>query len=274
MDEYSEANRRHWDEVVPIHVSSEMYDVAGFKAGESRLKAVELEELGDVRGKSLLHLQCQFGLDTLSWAREGAAVTGIDFSEAGIETARALAAETGIDARFIVSNIYDLPKNLEGTFDIVFTSYGAITWLADMERWAQIAAGFVKPGGTFYMAEFHPFAGVFDAEPGVSDLQVRYRYFANGEPIRWEGLGTYTDRDAKVEHNVTYDWPHPISEVLTALIDAGLRIEFLHEFPFTTYQFRPFTEVVADGKVRLTKHDGCVPLLYSIKATKPEASGS
>ena len=278
MDEYAEANRRHWDEVVPIHVASEMYDVAGFKAGESRLKPVELEELGDVRGKSLLHLQCQFGLDTLSWAREGAVVTGIDFSEIGIATAQALSTETGVDARFIVSNVYDLPEKLDGTFDIVFTSYGAINWLPDMERWAQIAAGFVKPGGTFHMAEFHPFASVFDDEPGVSDLQVRFRYFANGEPMRFEDSGTYTDRDAEVEHNVKYDWPHPISEVLTAIIDAGLRIEFLHEFPITPYRVsfmeRVGTEPAEKGAFRLAKHDGCVPLLYSIKATKPEAAGS
>ena len=274
MDEYAEANRRHWDEIVPIHASSAFYDVAGFKAGESRLKPVELEELGDVRGKSLLHLQCQFGLDTLSWAREGAVVTGIDFSEAGIETARSLAAETGIDARFIVSDVFELPKNLDGTFDIVFTSYGALNWLQDMDAWARVAARFVRPGGTLYLAEFHPFASVFDDAPDVTELRVRYPYFASGEPVRSDDDGTYTDRDAKVEHNVTYDWPHPISEVLTAIIDAGLRIEFLHEFPFSTYQVRPFTEVVADGKVRLTKHDGCVPLLYSIRATKPEALGS
>ena len=274
MDEYSEANRRHWDEVVPIHVSSEMYDVAGFKAGESRLKAVELEELGDVRGKSLLHLQCQFGLDTLSWAREGAVVTGVDFSAPAIKAARALAGETGIDARFVVSDVFALPKNLDGTFDIVFTSYGALNWLRDMDAWARVAAHFVRPGGMLYLAEFHPFASVFDDAPEVTELRVHYPYFASGEPVRSEDDGTYTNREASVENKLTYDWPHPISEVLTALIDAGLRIEFLHEFPFSTYQFLPFTEVVADKKVRLTKHDGCVPLLYSIKATKPEALGS
>ena len=274
MDEYAEANRRHWDEVVPIHVSSEMYDVAGFKAGESRLKAVELEELGDVRGKSLLHLQCQFGLDTLSWAREGAVVTGVDFSAPAIKAARALAGETGIDARFVVSDVFALPKNLDGTFDIVFTSYGALNWLRDMDAWARVAAHFVRPGGMLYLAEFHPFASVFDDAPDVTELRVHYPYFASGEPVRSEDDGTYTNREASVENKLTYDWPHPISEVLTALIDAGLRIEFLHEFPFSMYQFLPFTEVVADKKVRLTKHDGCVPLLYSIKATKPEVSGS
>jgi SAM-dependent methyltransferase len=269
VDDYTEANRRHWDEIVPIHAGSEFYDVASFKAGKSKLKPVELEEVGDVRGRTMLHLQCHFGLDTLSWAREGAIVTGADFSEQAIETARALAAETGVEARFVVSDLYRLPENLDGQFDIVFTSYGAIYWLPDIRRWAQVAAHFVRPGGTFYIAEFHPFAWVFDDEPDVTDLHVRYPYFQTGEPVRFEIEGTYADRTAAVEHRVTYSWPHPLGDIVTALIDAGLRIEFLHEFPFSTYQFLPFTEQVSDHVVRLTKHDGCVPLLFSIKATKP-----
>jgi SAM-dependent methyltransferase len=269
MNEQTEANRRHWDEVVPVHAASDFYDVPSFKAGETKLKPVELEELGDVRGKSLLHLQCHFGLDTLSWAREGATVTGIDFSEQAIDTARALAAETGIDAKFLVSDIYALPDNLEGDFDIVFTSYGVKCWLPDIERWAQVAAHFVKPGGTFYIVEFHPFAGVFDDEPNVTDLRVRYPYFPTGEPMRFENDGTYA-AGAKLENRETYEWPHTLGDFVSALIDAGLRIDFLHEFPFMAYQHQPFTEVAPDGNVRLKYHDGSVPLLFSIKATKPE----
>ncbi len=269
MNEQTEANRRHWDEVVPAHAASDFYDVASFKAGKTTLKAVELEELGDVKGKSLLHLQCHFGLDTLSWAREGAAVTGIDFSEQAIETARNLAAETGIDARFLVSDIYALPENLDGQFDIVFTSYGVKAWLPDIERWAQVAAHFVRPGGTFYIVEFHPIAGVFDDEPGATDLRVRYPYFPTEEPMRFENEGTYAT-GAELEHRVTYEWTHTLGDIVTALTDAGLRIEFMHEFPFMTNQFLPFTEVAPDGKVRLKQHDGSVPLLFSIRATKPE----
>ena len=269
MDEYTEANRRHWDEVVPIHAGSDFYDVASFKAGKTKLKPVELEELSDVRAKTMLHLQCHFGLDTLSWAREGAIVTGVDFSNQAIETARALAAECNIDARFIVSNVYELPDKLDGQFDIVFTSYGALCWLPDIPRWAQVAAHFVKPGGTFYVAEFHPFAGIFDDAQDVDDLHVRHPYFPTDEPLRFDDLGTYTDRGAELKNSTTYEWLHPVSEVVTALIDAGLRIEFLHEFPFSTYQFLSFTKIVADGSARLTKHDGSVPLLYSIKARKP-----
>ena len=271
MIEYLEANRRHWDECVPIHVRSDMYDVANFKAGESKLKPVELEELSDVRGKTMLHLQCHFGLDTLSWARdEGAIVTGIDFSEPAIEAARALAAECGIDATFLVSELYTLPERLAGPFDIVFTSYGALCWLPDIERWARVAAHFVRSGGTFYIAEFHPFAGVFDDAPDVTDLHVRYPYFPDDAPLRFEVDGTYA-ATTKMEPHPTYEWPHPVSEVVTALIEAGLRIDFFHEFPHTSFRFVPFMEPVDGGRMlRLKKHDGSVPLVYSIKATKAE----
>lgn len=273
MNKYTEANRRHWDEVVPYHVASKSYNVDGFKAGASKLKRVEREEVGDVRGKSLLHLQCHFGLDTLSWAREGATVTGIDFSDQAIETARALAAETGVDARFLVSDLYSAPEKLTGEFDVVFTSYGVLCWLPEIERWADVAAHFVRPGGTFYIVEFHPFSQIFDDEAGVTELNVRYPYFPLEQPMYFDEAGTYADMDAKLEHPGRYEWPHPVSEVLSALINAGLRIEFLHEFPFSTGMFLPLTKEMEDGTVRLAKHDGSVPLLYSIKATRPEASG-
>ena len=265
-----EVNRQHWDECVPIHVRSEMYDVAAFKSGESKLKPVEREELGDVRGKTMLHLQCHFGLDTLSWAREGAIVTGIDFSQPAIEQARALAAECGIDARFMQSNVYELPDNLDGQFDIVFTSYGALNWLPDIPRWARVAAHFVKPGGTFYIVEFHPIVSIFDDDPGVTDLHVRWPYFQGEEPLRWAGFGTYTDRDIRLKNDVTYEWPHPTSQVLTVLIDAGLRIEHFHEFAETPWSAIPHLSEFDGAVWRLKEHHGSLPLLYSIKATKPE----
>ncbi len=267
--EYIEANRRHWDSVVATHVESDFYRVEEFKAGRSKLKPVELGELGDVRGKTLLHLQCHFGLDTLSWAREGATVTGADFSGEAVAAARALAAETGIDARFVQSDLYDLPDVLDERFDIVFTSYGVLGWLPDMRRWAAVAAHFLKPGGTFYIAEFHPVAWIFDDSPGVDDLRVHYPYFPPAEPLRIESNGTYANPSAQVEHRVTYAFPFTLGDVVTSLIEAGLRLEYLHEFPFSTYQFLPFTHETEDGTVRLTTHDGSVPLLFSIRATKP-----
>jgi ubiquinone/menaquinone biosynthesis C-methylase UbiE len=271
VNEFIEANHRHWDEVVPIHIAAKSYDVAGFKAGKNKLKPIELAELDDIRGKTMLHLQCHFGIDTLCWARnEGAIVTGIDFSVPAIETARALATECGIEARFIVSDVYSLPDTLDEQFDIVFTSYGALCWLPDIERWARVAAHFVKPGGIFYVAEFHPIVGIFDDKETAKDFHVRHPYFPPEQPLRWEGYGDYTDRSAKLQNDVTYEWPHPTSAVLTALINAGLRIDFFHEFPWTPWaQLPSMMQQVSENQWRLAERDGSLPLVYSIKATKP-----
>ena len=267
--QYMDTNRAHWDEVTPIHVASAFYDVDGFRAHPNHLKPVELAEIGDVSGKKLLHLQCHFGVDTLSWAGQGASVTGIDFSAPAIEQARALAAELDIPARFIVSNVYDAPATLDEQFDVVLTSYGVLCWLPDLTRWARVAAHFVKPGGMFYIAEFHPISMIFDDAADADDLRLKYPYFPSDAPLRFDDFGDYTDRDVKLTSGTTYEFLHPVGEIVSALIDAGLRIDHLHEFPFSTSQFLPFTEKRADGKVYLTKHDGSIPLLFSIKATKP-----
>jgi 2-polyprenyl-3-methyl-5-hydroxy-6-metoxy-1,4-benzoquinol methylase len=178
MDPRVAANRALWDEWTPIHVRSEFYDVEGWKAGTRvDLYPMLVDEVGDVSGKDLLHLQCHFGLDTLAWARRGARVTGIDISERGIEQARLLAAETGQEATFVVSDVVELPDNLEGEFDVVFTSLGALNWLPDLPRWAEVVAHFVRPGGFFYIAEAHPFAWVFDdsdPEPDNARLPLLY----------------------------------------------------------------------------------------------------
>jgi len=157
LERYYETNLRRWNELVGLHAESEEYDLEGFIAGKSSLHTVELEALGDVSGRSLLHLQCHFGLDTLSWARLGARVTGIDFSDSGIELARRIADRIGVDAEFVCCNVYDLPEHLEGEFDIVYTSYGVLCWLHDINEWARLVSNYLKPGGTFFIAEFHPF---------------------------------------------------------------------------------------------------------------------
>lgn len=267
--EYFEANRRHWDELVPIHLQSRYYDVEGFRSGKTSLCRVELRELGpNVRGKTLLHLQCHFGLDTLSWARMGATVTGIDISSSAIEAARALAAECGIEARFLVSDVYSSPKVLQEQFDIVYTSYGVLCWLPDVTGWASVAAQFVKPGGIFYMVEFHPFPAVFDASEGMQRLRIRYPYFTPEEPIRTEEDGSYAAPEARLANRVTYSWSHGIGEVVSALIAAGLRVEYLHEFPFTVERFYDILEEVAPREFRLDEHDGSMPFLYSVRAEK------
>jgi SAM-dependent methyltransferase len=268
MDTYFETNLKRWDELVGVHKETPYYDLAGFKAGRDSVYSIEVGELGDVAGKTLLHLQCHFGMDTLSWARRGATVTGVDFSQRAIESARALASELGIDARFVHSDIYSLPDNLAGQFDVVFTSYGTNFWLPDLDRWAAIINHFLRPGGVFYIIDFHPMSGIFEDQGEVQDLTVAYPYFPSG-PLFFEVEGTYADRTATVLNRGTYSWVHPISESVTALLDAGLRLDFLHEFPYTVEQWYPFMERDPGGYWRLTKHDGSIPLMFSIRATKP-----
>jgi SAM-dependent methyltransferase len=262
-------NRARWDELVGIHARSAFYDVAGFKAGECSLRPLEVEELGDVSGKSLLHLQCHFGLDTLSWARRGAAVTGVDYSTEAIALARSLAQELNIPATFVCSDVLELPSALQGSFDVVFTSYGAICWLPDLRRWADVVRHFLKPGGTFYMAEVHPVALIFDDRPGVTDLRIGFPYFFTREPIRYENQGTYADRAAQVQNTTNYYWQHSLGDVVTAVASAGLRIEFLHEFPFCVCDLLPGMEEGADGWWRLKSGGESVPLLFSLKAAAP-----
>lgn len=268
MDQYFKQNKELWDNWAQIHAESEYYDVASFKAGKSSLNTLVREEVGDVEGKSLLHLQCHFGKDTLSWARLGAKVTGADFSEKAIEIARGLAADVGIEADFVCCNLYDLPNVLKGEFDIVFTSYGAIYWLPDMKAWGEVIAHFLKPGGTFYIAEFHPFVMVFDNDLPETDLRLEYSYFQRPEePLRFETHGTYADRTADY-HSVEYGWNHTMGEIINSLIDAGLRIEFLHEFPFSVEQTFQGMVRGEDGWFRLKEKDGVLPLMFSLRATK------
>jgi SAM-dependent methyltransferase len=272
VDESLRGNRDVWDVWTRIHVAGDFYDVASFKSGErgNRLRDYEIEEVGDVAGKSLLHMQCHFGLDTLSWARLGAIVTGADFSEEAIAAARVLATEVDLPARFVVSNVYDLPEKLDGVFDIVYTSGGVLEWLPDIVAWARVAAHFVKPGGFFYIAEIHPVANAFENEgvqPG--ELRLEYPYWTHEEPLQFEVKGSYADRSAPTEGLVSSGWDHSLGEIVTALIDAGLRIDFLHEFDFVHWRL-DFLVEGDDRRWRLppgTK--GELPLYFSLKATKP-----
>lgn len=265
------ANRALWNEWTDIHEKSEFYNLDGFKSGKIRLNQIERDELGDVTGKSLLHLQCHFGLNTLSLARLGAIVTGVDFSEKSIALARKLADELKIDAQFVLSDIENLPDHLTGQFDIVFTSYGVLTWLPDLTRWAEVIAHFLKPGGIFYIAEFHPFAWIFDDAPSATEPTIVQPYFTDGEATEWKTEGSYADRSAEMKQTVSYEWIHPLSEIINALIGAGLRIDFLHEFPYTVYEQFPFVEKCPDGYWRLKDKPNSLPLVFSIQATKARA---
>ena len=262
LNKYLEYNQEMWNGFVSIHMKSQFYDVDGFKKGRNTLTFIEREELGDVSRKSLLHLQCHFGLDTMSWVRLGARVTGVDFSEKAIGLAESLAKELSIDARFIHGNIYDLPNILKDRFDIVYTSYGVLCWLPDLKEWGKVISHFLKPNGTFYLLEFHPVRGMFDDEGNMKEP-----YFHTDEPIKYEGSGSYAEPTAKFSH-VSYELLHSLSDVVNALIEAGLRIEFLHEFPFSTSGDLPFLEQRGDGLWYHKNKDVKIPLMFSIKAKK------
>lgn len=267
MDEYLNANQNLWDCWTGEHEKSPFYDLEGFKAGKERLRSIELTELGDVAGKTLLHLQCHFGLDTLAWARRGAAVTGVDFSEKSIALARSLSQELETPARFLCSDVYQLPDKLTGEFDIVFSSYGVLHWLRDLKRWGEIIAHYLKPNGIFYIVEDHPFFRMLTTEDGTK-IKVHNPYFFSETPDRVEMAGTYAT-DNQGDPATFYIWNHSLGEVFNALIGAGLSIEFLHEYPYAARAKFPFMEQGPDGWWRLPAGYPIFPFLFSLQARKP-----
>lgn len=266
--DWREANRANWDERAAVHAASDFYDLDGFRAGTDPLRSFELSEVGDVTGRSLLHLQCHIGLDTLSWARHGAArVVGLDFSEPAVETARGLAADLGLGpdrAAFVAADVYDAAQAVpDSSYDIVYTGVGALCWLPDIRRWAETAASLVAPGGFLYLAEFHPITDVLDDETGA---RVVADYFDRDGQV-YEVSGTYADEGADTVHTRTVQWQHPLGEVVSALAAAGLRIEFLHEHDVSVYRrFRSFE--VRDGYHRFPVDRPRVPLMYSLRARR------
>ena len=266
------ANQRLWDAWTAVHAQGEFYDLAGFREGGIRLRDAEIAAVGDVRGRTLLHLQCHFGIDTLSWARLGARVTGIDFSPAGIRLAREIAADIGIeDARFIESNVYELPQRLDGEFDVVYTSRGVLGWLPDIRGWARVVAHFLAPGGTFFITEAHPVFNAFQDE-GVApgELRLTYPYWEHPDPLVFDVKGSYADPDADFGEQKLHGWDHGLGEIVTALIEAGLRIESLEEHPFLEWaaDFLVETEP-GSGRFVLPPGPGELPLSFSLRATKP-----
>ena len=209
------ANRALWEAWTPIHEGSDFYDLEGFKRGGIRLREYELAEMGPVAGREVLHLQCHFGLDTLSFARLGARATGVDFSAAAIRLARTLADELGLEARFVESSLDALPSRLEGDFDLVYTSRGVLSWLPDLGAWARLIAHYLRPGGQFYISEVHPVANALhdDGEDAgdagdagrTGELALRWPYFDRREPLRFPVQGSYADPDADVPQGHGFD---------------------------------------------------------------------
>jgi ubiquinone/menaquinone biosynthesis C-methylase UbiE len=256
-------NRTAWELRTPVHLGSKFYDLEAFKAGQSTLRPFEQEELGDVRGKSLLHLMCHIGVDTLSWARLGAKVTGVDFSAESVAAARSLATELGIDARFIESNVYDLPENLDEQFDLVAMTYGVLLWLPELTGWAEVVARMLKPGGTFTVIDFHPMLTLFDDVDG--QLVLTRSAFRSGPAAR-QVERTYAD-DLEVPSHQQNTWFHPVGEIVTALASAGLRIERVRELPVDLRQRIPSMTQNDQGLWQLPGDP--IPLLLAITATRP-----
>ncbi len=267
MDEWHQTNRAWWDERVPLHVTSAFYDVAGFRAGRSDLRPFEVDEMGDVAGRDLVHLQCHFGLDSMSWARLGAHVTGLDFSQPAIDAANTLAEELHLDATFVVGDVYEAPQALGRTFDIAYTGIGALCWLPDIPRWAGVVRDLLHSDGVLYMVETHPMSDVL----GDEDLVARYPYFHDA-PIRDDSPGTYAMPEGPAfEANTTLSWIHPISRVIGALIEAGFTIELFSEHPFTVFGRWPFMTRADDGRYWLPNEMPTLPLLYSLRARRAPA---
>ncbi|WP_417368516.1 class I SAM-dependent methyltransferase [Flavobacterium beibuense] len=261
-DNYININKEAWNKKTTFHVESSFYDMPSFLSGKSTLNSIELELLGDITGKKILHLQCHFGQDTISLSRMGAIATGVDFSDAAITKARELAETTGTNTQFICCDIYSLPDNLNEQFDILFTSYGTIGWLPDLDRWAKVINHFLKPGGNFIIAEFHPFVWMFD--PGFS--KIDYSYF-NEEAIIETETGTYADKAADMETK-TISWNHDLSEVFSSLINNNLEIKTFKEYNYSPYDCFNDMEEFEPKRYRIPHLQNKIPFVYALKAVK------
>jgi ubiquinone/menaquinone biosynthesis C-methylase UbiE len=260
--DYLKINKELWNNKTDIHVNSDFYDNENFIKGKSSLNKIELDLLGDIKGKSVLHLQCHFGQDTISLSRLGAKTVGIDLSDKAIATAKELAKTTNADAEFICCNIYDLPQHLNQQFDIVYTSYGTIGWLPDMDKWAKIVSQFLKPKGKFVFVEFHPFIWMYDND----FKEIKYSYF-NVEPIIEIEEGTYADKSAEIKQT-SVGWNHDLSEVINSLIKNGLTINSFNEYDYSPYNCFNETIEIEPNKYRIKHLSNKIPMVYSLTATK------
>jgi SAM-dependent methyltransferase len=271
--DYVDANRRHWNEAASVHARTPFYDLDGFVAGErTGLHPTEPSELGSVEGRSLVQLQCHIGVETLAWARLGAArVVGLDFAPDAIAEAQALAERCGLEDRasFVLSDVYDAPAALaaHAPFDVAYVSVGAILWLPSIRRWAESVAGVVREGGVLYMREVHPMLLAIEREK--EKLVVKNPYFEHAEPNHWENAGTYADRDATLSHTATYEWNRGLGEILQALIDAGFAIELVHEHKDAEWQALPHMTRGQDDLYRLPEGESeTLPLTFSLRARR------
>ncbi len=262
VNDYLKINKESWNKRAEIHINSDFYDVKGFKKGNTSLKDIELDLLGDIREKTLLHLQCHFGLDTLSLERKGAICTAVDFSDIAIKEAKKLRDELNMKSKFIYSDLYSLPNLLDQQFDIVFTTYGTIGWLPDIHKWAKIISRYLKPGGKFIFAEFHPFIWMYD-----NDLNyIKYSYF-HSTPIVETETGSYADKNNDIKTKFV-SWNHGLGEVINSLIHNGLQILDFKEYNYSPYNIFDEMSEISENKYIIEKFGNKIPLIYSILAMK------
>jgi len=269
MDDRLEANRRNWDERVALHAGSAFYDVAGWLSERRGPRPEELRAVGDVAGRSLVHLQCHFGMDTLQWARAGATVTGVDFSASAIAEATSLAERAGLadSARFVCSDVYDARAALGGArFDVAYVSLGSLCWLPDVARWADVVAGLLAPSGVLYLHDVHPLSQVFDDEEGET---VAYSYFEEPEGYADDFPYTYTDGEARLDNTRTYWWNHSLGEIVGALLDRGLAVERLEEHDWTVFRQFPWLVEAPGGRFEIPAGRPRLPLAFTVIARAP-----
>lgn len=266
--EYQRLNRAWWDERVPIHAAGEFYDLEGFVAGGDTLLPFEPVHVGEVTGLDLVHLQCHMGMDTLSWARRGAWVTGLDFSAPAVEVARRLAERIDVAARFVVADVYDAVEVLDATYDLTYQSLGSLNWHPDMARWAAILFTLTRPGGRYVLLEGHPMSWVLDD----AGEQVEYAYFGEegGTRIADDG-GTYADLSVPTVNNETIEFSHTLGDVIGALLDVGFVLERFSEHPYTVYPMWPWLEEHPGQTPTWWAPEGrpTLPMMYSLVARRP-----
>lgn len=255
---YIDLNKQTWNDKVDVHVDSDFYELESFMNGKNTVPLTDMQQLGDVKGKSILHLQCHFGQDSLSLARLGAKVTGVDFSDKAISKAKELNSQLGLDAEFICCDVYETLKHISQQYDIVYTSYGTIGWLPDLDKWVNVIAKALKPNGKFVFFEFHPVVWMYDDNFN----EVFYNYFKS-EPIKEEYSGTYADKDSEIV-NKTISWNHSLSEVFQALLKLNISIEHFEEFDYSNYNCFNDMEEFETGKYRIQKFENKIPMMYAI----------
>ncbi|MDP3415954.1 bifunctional 2-polyprenyl-6-hydroxyphenol methylase/3-demethylubiquinol 3-O-methyltransferase UbiG [Falsiroseomonas sp.] len=262
------ANRLNWDDRAEIHLrdSTGFYGINAVRAGEKRLDPIVDGELGDVAGLRVAHLQCHFGLDTVRLARRGAIATGLDFSPRAIAGARALGAELGLPVRFVEGNVYDAATLLDGPFDLVYVTWGALCWLPDMTRWARVVAALLAPGGALYLADSHPAMNALDEQDERLVLARPWQVPIDA-PFRYNDTTTYTGAPDMLAHSQTYEWAHSFSAILGALLAAGFRLDFLHEHETLPWPAFPMMEPAGAGMFRLPASTPALPLAFSLRAT-------